>query len=64
MTDAEMMKSLASLKAITVYTASRALGVNASTATGMLRSLESKKLISRVGGFSGHFVWAPAPGEK
>lgn len=60
MTEAEMAKTLAPLKAITVYTASRALGVNASIATGVLKDLEGKKVLNRVGGFSGHFVWAIA----
>ena len=57
MSDAEMLKSLTPLKAITVYTASRALGVNVSIATGLLHDLEVKKAILRVGGFSGHAVW-------
>jgi small subunit ribosomal protein S25e len=58
MSDAEMMKSLTPLKAITVYTASRALGVNASVATTLLRELEAKEMLKRAGGFSGHAVWA------
>jgi small subunit ribosomal protein S25e len=58
MNDAELMKSLTPLKAITVYTASRALGVNASVATGILKELEGKSMILRAGGFSGHGVWA------
>jgi len=58
LTDAEMLKSLTPLKAITVYTASRALGVNASIATGVLKELEAKELLRRTGGFSGHGVWA------
>jgi small subunit ribosomal protein S25e len=58
MSDAELMKSLTPLKAITVYTASRALGVNASVATGVLRELEAKEMLMRTGGFSGHGVWA------
>lgn len=57
MSDEEMVKSLTPLKAITVFAASRALGVNASIATGVLKSLEGKNLIARVGGFSGHYVW-------
>ncbi|MGD0145335.1 MAG: hypothetical protein ABSB53_00570 [Nitrososphaerales archaeon] len=61
MTEEDMMKSLAPLKAITIYTASRALGVNASIATGLLRDLEVKKMISKVGGFSGHSIWSVAP---
>lgn len=58
MSDAEMLKSLTPLKAITVYTASRALGVNAAIATGVLKELEAKELLRRTGGFSGHGVWA------
>jgi small subunit ribosomal protein S25e len=61
MTDAEMIKSLTPLKAITIYTASRALGVNASVASGVLTGLEAKNLIVRSGGFSGHGVWAVKP---
>ena len=58
MSDAEMMKTLAPLKAITVYTASRALGVNASVASALLKELEAKSMITRSGGFSGHGVWS------
>jgi small subunit ribosomal protein S25e len=57
MGEADMVKALTPLKAITVYTAARALGVNASVAAGVLRDLESKNMIARVGGFSGHGVW-------
>ena len=57
MSDAEMLKSLAPLKAITVYSASRALGVNASVASTLLKELEAKTMITRAGGFSGHGVW-------
>jgi small subunit ribosomal protein S25e len=58
--DQEMMKSLTSLKAITVYGAARSLSINAAVAKIVLTSLESKGLVRRVGGFSGHYVWAPA----
>lgn len=58
--DEELLKALSPLKAITVFSASRALGVNASIATGLLYSLEAKRLIRRAGGFSGHYVWALA----
>lgn len=60
MSEAEMVKNLAPLKAITVYTASRALGVNASIAAAVLRDLEAKNVLKRAGGFSGHGVWAKA----
>jgi len=56
--DAEMIKSLTPLKAITVHTASRALGVNASVASGLLKELEAKSMLVRAGGFSGHGVWS------
>ncbi len=58
LSDAEMMKSLTPLKAITVYTASRALGVNASIASEVLKDLEAKNMLQRAGGFSGHGVWS------
>ncbi len=58
MTDQEMLKSISPLKAITVYSASRALGVNSSVASSLLVSLEGKSLLKRAGGFSGHYVWA------
>ncbi len=56
----EMAKSLAALKAITIFGASKALGVNASVAKNVLAGLEAKGLITKIGGFSGHYVWASA----
>lgn len=58
LSDPELLKSLTPLKAITVHNASRALGVNASIAAGVLRDLETKSLIRKAGGFSGHAIWA------
>ena len=58
MSDDAVMKTLTPLKAITAYGASRALGVNASVAIVVLRQLEGKGLLSKMGGFSGHTVWA------
>ncbi len=58
MGDAELLKALAPLKAITAYTAGRALGVNAAVATGVIRELEAKGSLKRTGGFSGHGVWS------
>lgn len=57
MSDAELLKSLTPLKAVTVYTASRALGVNASVASVIIHDLESKQMLTKAGGFSGHGVW-------
>jgi small subunit ribosomal protein S25e len=56
--DAELLKTLTPLKAITVHAASKALGVNASIAAGVLKDLESKSMLTKVGGFSGHGVWS------
>jgi small subunit ribosomal protein S25e len=60
LSDQEFMKTLSSQKAITIYTAARSLNVSASTARTILGSLETKGLLSKVGGFSGHYVWASA----
>jgi small subunit ribosomal protein S25e len=48
------------MKAITIYSTARALGIKASTAAQLLRNLEAKKLIRRVAGYSGHRVYAVA----
>ncbi len=58
--DQELLKSLASQKAITIYTAARSLNVSASIARTVLASLESKGMVFKVGGYSGHYVWAPS----
>ena len=58
--DQELLRSLTSLRAITIYGAARSLSVNAAVAKVIISSLESKGLLRRVGGFSGHYVWTPA----
>jgi ribosomal protein S25 len=58
MTEAELIKVLTPMKALTAFSASKALGVNAAVAVGVLRDLESKKLVAKVGGYSSHSVWA------
>jgi small subunit ribosomal protein S25e len=60
MSDQEFMKSLSSQKSVTIYSAARSLNVSASIAKVILTSLESKGFVSKVGGFSGHYVWAPS----
>ncbi len=59
MEDKQLLKTLAPLKAITVYGAARALGLNAAIAAQTLRTLESKNAIRKVGGYSGHYIYAP-----
>ena len=60
MSDQELMKNLTSLKAITIYGAARSLAVNAAVAKLVISSLESKGMVKKVGGFSGHYIWTPA----
>ena len=58
MDDKQLVKALSPLKAITVYGTARALGINAAIASATLRNLESKNAIRRIGGYSGHYVYA------
>ena len=60
MSDADLVKTLTPLRAITISTASRALGVNASIAHSVIKDLEGKEMLRMAGGFSGHQVWAVA----
>jgi small subunit ribosomal protein S25e len=59
MDEKQLLKTLSPLKAITVYGAARALGLNAAIAAQTLRNLESKNVLRRVGGYSGHYIYAP-----
>jgi small subunit ribosomal protein S25e len=58
MDEKQLVKTLAPLKAITIYATARALGLNAAIAAQALRTLEAKKVVHRVGGYSGHYVYA------
>ncbi len=53
----QIIKSLTEIKAVTAYSAAKALNTNASIASSLLRDLESKGLASKTGGFSGHYVY-------
>lgn len=66
MGEGDMLNALKPLRAITVNGASRALGVNASIANGMLKELEAHGMLRRAGGSSGHGIWAviQSPGAK
>ena len=59
MDDKQLLKNLAPLKAITVYGAARTLGLNAAVAAQTLKNLESKNIIRKVGGYSGHYIYSP-----
>ena len=58
MDEKQLVKTLAPMKAITVYGTAKVLGLNAAIAAQTLRSLESKNVVHRVGGYSGHYVYA------
>lgn len=52
-----LKKVFGNTKALTVYGTAKILNVNASVALKFLNELETKKLITRIGGFSGHYIW-------
>jgi small subunit ribosomal protein S25e len=58
MDEKQLLKVLTPMKAITMYGTARALGLNAAIASQTLRNLESKNVIRRVGGYSGHYIYA------
>lgn len=58
MDEKQLLKTLSPMKAITLYGTARALGLNAAIASQTLRNLESKNAIRRVGGYSGHYIYA------
>jgi small subunit ribosomal protein S25e len=51
------LSQIKSLKALTLYTVAKALGVTASAANQFLKTLESKDVVVKVGGFSGHYIY-------
>ena len=56
--DPEVSKVFKGMKAITLYRTARAFGVNASIAAYLLKTLESKAIIKKRVGFSGHYIWS------
>ena len=67
MDEKQLLKTLTPLKAITVYGTARVLGLNAAIAAQTLRNLESKNVLKKVGGYSGHYIYAvnvqPSPAQ-
>ena len=67
MDEKQLLKTLTPLKAITVYGTARVLGLNAAIAAQTLRTLESKNVLKKVGGYSGHYIYAvnvpPSPAQ-
>jgi len=58
MNEEQILNALAQLKAITVYAAAKTLGIKASVASSILKSLYQKGLLKKEGGFSGHPIYA------
>jgi small subunit ribosomal protein S25e len=58
MDEKQLIKTLSPLKAITVYGTSKVLGLNAAIAVQTLKNLESKNVLHKVGGYSGHYIYA------
>jgi|SRR5215831_20929464 len=50
-------KALDNMKAITVHSFARTVGVKISVANAYIRSLEAKNILTCVGGYSGHRVY-------
>ena len=55
--DAQGLKALDNMKAITVQSFARSLGVKISVANNYLKNLENKDLIKSIGGYSGHRIY-------
>ena len=55
--EAQGLKTLDSMKAITVHSFARSLGVKISVANNFLKNLESKSVIKSIGGYSGHRIY-------
>ena len=55
--DNRLKEGFGSTKAITLYETSKILKVNASVANKFLQDLESKNRITKIGGYSGHYIW-------
>ena len=58
MEEKQLLKALSPMKAITIYGTAKTLGLNAAVAAQTLRNLETKNVLKRVGGYSGHYIYA------
>lgn len=62
--EAEAAKIFGSMKAVTIYSTAKSLGMNASMAWSLIKNLESKSILEKVGGYSGHYVYRYIGGSK
>lgn len=58
--EAQGMKAIQSMKAITVQGLARNLGVKSSVANNFLKNLENKNIVKIAGGYSGHKIYQKA----
>ena len=61
LSDDQLAQALGPLKAVTIYGAAKALGVKASVAAALIRSLENRGVLKREVGYSGHYVYSLSP---
>lgn len=55
--EAQGIKAIQSMKAVTIQSVARAAGVKISVANSLIRALEAKGVVKKVGGYSGHRVY-------
>lgn len=55
--EAQGLRTLDSMRAITVHSFAKTLGVKISVANNFLKNLESKNIIKPIGGYSGHRIY-------
>jgi small subunit ribosomal protein S25e len=53
----EAAKTFLPMKAITIYSTAKSLGINASLANRLIKNLEGKGILTKVGGYGGHYVY-------
>jgi len=57
MDEKEAEKTFLPMKAITIYSTAKSLGINASLANKLIKNLEGKGILKKVGGYGGHYVY-------
>ena len=53
----EAAKTFVPMKAITIYSTAKSLGINASLANRLIKNLEGKGILTKDGGYGGHYVY-------
>ena len=57
MDEKEAAKTFLPMKAITIYSTAKSLGINASLANKLIKKLEGKGILEKIGGYGGHYVY-------